>query len=596
MTEFYPSVVVNLKLRFDESLTIVANQAAPVSVDQATGQAQIPGAPTLEPLIFQRGVDNASFLLNRVPKKCNVELPGYRQAATFSIDLDYKDLPIDPRTVRAAAVEIHAGTVTPENFSRGIQGPDQFGYRSSILRTRAADGSVNQDTLLMVGMVDEWSTDNDDKGSTVTLKGRDMRGILLDTPIGLDPANVEAYFNDIDTALPIDEVVSKILFLHPAFSDIRVIVNPAEWPGGDVPEPWSKDITPRHRKGATGKRAAPRSPPPSEIGKINFWDLIVRLCYLVGAIPYFKGTDLLIRPTRSIFDQANAGTALNPTPFAGGRPRAVDAPTGDGIDPALRYRRLMYGRDLRSLSFDRKYGGYQRPHVIRVVCVDGDSDKRGQDRLLEATWPPDAMKPGSKTKTATKVGPGGSGNEQEVLNIPITGLKDPKRMQDIAQSVYEEIGRGEMGGSASTPNMASFGGTNADPDMIRLRPGDGVEFVVGTAQMTPTGPLVSTLTDSFRQSFAKAVADVRQRIGDENLSRVLVATTRGVIQQLPRFFRVSTVKFDWSDKGLKIDFDFQNYVVSRNQFNDNQTRGQSAPYQPGRAQSTSVPKRAGGLG
>lgn len=602
---YYPSCVVNFKLRFDEALTVqVGPKLTPLGLDGAISQRQIASDGSVQPLILQPGVQNTSFIYNRIPRKCMVELPGYRQAAQFTVEVDFKDMPVDPRAVRSGAVEIHLGAISPQDFATGMSSVNVDGSRSSVLQTRTVNGQgqlvVNQDTLLMVGMIDEWHVETTDHGSICTVKGRDLRGILIDTPVSIDPKNMEAFFSGLATDAPIDTVVSDILFMHPVFREVNVVVNSDEWPGGEVPAPWTSALTPRHRKGAKGnsKTAKPkRQTPNGELSKISMWDLIVRLCYLVGAIPFFRGTDLLIRPAHSIFDQANAGTALNPTPFKGGRPRTVDVQGNNSpISPPLTFRRIAYGRDISTLSFDRKYAGYERPKVVRVVCVDGSSALRGADRLLQAVWPPGAVDVANgKTvaKFTTREHPGGKVAEQEVLNIPVAGIRDVSRLQDIARGVYEEVGRGEMGGSCETPNLASFGGDNSDPDLLRLRPGDGIDFVNDTRQLTQVSPLVSTVTDFYRDSFNAAVQQITDRIGDANLARVVVATARGNIQQVQRFFRTANVKYDWSEKGVKISFDFQNYIVVRDQFDNNGQSGTVGSFPAGAVDSTTVPNGAG---
>lgn len=293
---------------------------------------------------------------------------------------------------------------------------------------------------------------------------------------------------------------------------------------------------------------------------MSFWDAIVKFCYLVGAIPYFQGTQLFIRPSRSIFDQAQAGNALNPAPFAGGAPRGRDEMTGVPIDPPLRFRRLVYGRDILSVSFDRKMGGMARPKVVRAVGVDTSSADRGQGRVIQGFWPPVTAPEATRR---SRVAPGGEAAQEDGINVPVAGVRDPERLVDIARAIYEEIGRGELGGSCSTQNLASFGGSNADSDLLRLKPGDGIEFLTDVRALSAQSPLVSALTDHARVPFEALVTQIKERIGDENLARVIAATSRGQVQELQRFFRVSSVTYTWSETGVKIGFDFQNYVVAR---------------------------------
>lgn len=582
MTAWYPSLIVNIKLRFDEALHIVPDPPLSTTADELANPARGTAGGQPEPLIMRRGDENTSFVLNRVPKRATVELPGYRQAGQFSFEMDFRELPIDPRTVRAAAVDIYLGSVSASDFATGMTRMETDGTRRSVLRT--VDASGNRINPLMTGFVDEWDMSHDESGSTIAFKGRDPRGILLDTPISVAPGAAQQLLSELDWSQPIDSVVMQILLYNPFFSDFIVQTNPAEWPNGQIPSPGSPDLVPRHRRGARGQRAGGRATPPGDSNNLNFWDLIVRACYLVGAIPYFVGTALVIRPSRSIFDQQRAGYDPNqPTPFAGGRVRDFDAVSQTELQ-GLSVRRLVYGRDTVKYAFNRKYGGFQRPRVVRTVSINADTTERGAGRIIEARWPA-ATEP-QRTRR-TRVAPGGQQSQEEILNIPVAGITDPTRLEEIARSVYEEIGRGEMGGSCETVNLASFGGDNADPDLLHLRPGDGVEFLVDTRALSSRAPLVSALTNAQRSSFEDAVREIADRIGDQNLARVIVATSRGQVQELQRFFRVSTVKYDWSLTGIKIAFDFQNYVVVRDQAG-------TVSDQTGSLQARVVPTRGGG--
>lgn len=572
MPTFYPSCVVNLRLRFDESLHIQP-EPVPVSTDDTTAGTESGGTLQPQPLIVRTGGENISYILNRIPLKANFELPGYRQAGQFSIDLAFRDLPIDPRTARAAAVDIHLGAVSAENFTSGMTGQPVNGWRPSVLRTTGDDGQPNLETLVMTGTVDTWSVDHSESSSILTLKGRDMRGILLDTPLTNDPKVAQQIIEELDLSLPIDQLVATLLGYNPLFGDFVVSVNPAEWPDGVVPAVGDPDVVPRHRKGARGKRSSGRGTPPSSGSNLNFWDLIVRFCYLVGAIPYFVGTKLHIRPARTIYDQARAGGPLNPTPFAGQQPRAIDAPSGAPIEPTLRYRRMVYGRDIEQLSFERKMNGAQKPQTIRAVSVDNDARVRGSGKVIEGRWPPaDAVSARRQT-----VSPGDNAAAENIVNVPVPGITDPDRLVEIARAVYEEIGRGEIGGSCTSKNLASFGGDNTDPDLLRLKPGDAVDFQIDTRNLGSRAPLVSTLTDHMRTGFDEQVRAIAERLGDENVARVVVATTRGVVSELQSFFRVANVKFTWSDKGVSTSFDFQNYVIA---IYDTTTAEQAASPQP----------------
>lgn len=567
---FRPSCIVNFVLSFDESLTLAA-LPPPASVDgfveKPPNQSSVDQG---KPIFFQSSGRNKSFLFGKVPRSGEVELPGYRQAGSFHMSFDYLELPIDPRCVRSAAVEIHLGTVSHQDFANGFKGRNSDGSLSSILVPRDNNGSPNSSTLVAVCTVDEWNTRHHANGSELTVSGRDLRGMLLDTPIGIVPGAVDQLLDQLDMNWPINEIVKEILRFHPMFQDFHVEINSAEWKDGVVPSPGNSDVLPRHRLPARAHKVPPKQKVKIK-GKItskagsndlSFWDLIVRMCFMVGAIPYFRGVTLWIRPARSIFDQARVtfDPTKNPTPFAGGLSRRFDLVSGVPLDTPLQVRRLVYGRDVTEFGFDRKFAGFHRPRIVRIVGYDPSSPNG--ERVVQAQWP-------RETDTAakvTKVSPGGQQAQEEILNIPVNEIKDQSQLEEIAQGVYEEIARGEIGGTIETCNLTSFGGDNTDPDLLRLAPGDGVELLIDTRALNANSPLVSTLTDLNRKSFSEAAAALTPKVGnDYNLASAIIATQRGAFAELQQFFRVANVRYTISTDSVKIGFDYQNYIVPRNQ-------------------------------
>jgi hypothetical protein len=584
MATYRPSLVVNLKLRFDDRLT-VSSAPEPETTDQRlTSPSKSPGVRVPQPLVAQPTKappnDQISWIMARIPKSGGFEKPGYRQAGKFNFTFDFRDLPIDPRTVRAAGIEIHTGTISDTDWVAGMRGERHAsGTLKSVLQTRV-EGVANSETLRMVGTVDEWQVDHDATSSTVTLSGRDLRGILLDTPIAPNGVQPQQFWDSIDTSQDIQAVVVQILQYNPLFDDILVVTNPEDWPDAALPSPGAKDLVPRHRKGARGTRVGGLGSAPAESSgaNLNFWDVITQFCFLVGAIPFFQGTQLMIRPSSTVFDKLRGpiDPVRNPTPFQQGQPRGRDAGSGQVISPPLRTRRVVYGRDVVSLSFSRKFAGWKKAKCVRCVSVDQETGRAGIGKLVVGIWPPDTAK---KAKT-TGVSPGKPKAITDFVNIPVPGIQDVKRLTQIAQSIYNEMGRSEVGGEVETVNLASFGGDASDPDLLRLEPGDGVELLVDVATTATKNPNVSSFGDSVRRGFEDQVREIQSRIGDANLARVIVATARGQVAELQRFFRVETVKFSWSTTGVKIGFSFQNYVVARAQ------EGATASDRPGKAKIT----------
>lgn len=539
-TVFYPSMVVNLQLRFDEGDSI---PVAPKTTQELAEGPTAPPATTEQPLVLQQSnpSDSLSQVLGLVPKTCSVELPGYRQAGTFSMTIPYQDLPLDPRVVRAISVSIHLDAVPAADFAEGMTANPQ-GKRRSIIET-------NAENILLAATVDGINVEYSSDGTYVMLEGRDLSGILLDASMRAET------LAKIDLTKPIDKVVEQIANLVSKGRRIPVDVDESEWPGGVVPSPGVRGDLTRVNLGAKGEGGKPTS--KGEATTLKFWDAITQYCFLVGAVPHFVGSRIRVRRARSLFDEERQEKRFNPnipTPFAGGAQRSVGKPAVEKPEQYA-FRRLVFGSDLENLKFERKLGGTMVP-VVEVVSVDTSSPERGLGRLLVA------QHPDSGPARTTSVSPGGKAAQTDVLRVSVPGIRSKARLKQIAEDLYEEIGRQEIGGSAQTKSLSSFGGDNQDPDMVRLRPGDAIEFRVPASGLGVFPPLVSELTNQAERSFEEQVQAVAAKLGDDALARALVTSSRG--ETLQRTFRTANVRYDWdADSGISIAFDFQNFVEVR---------------------------------
>jgi hypothetical protein len=893
---YYPSCVVHLNLRFESKLNVRAQL--------------LDGSYHDEPLVTQR--NNGTFVKNRVPRKATVHYQGHTQAATWTLVFAYRELPIDPRTIAAATVEIYLGTVSADDFSQGMQREISPGVRRSILQTRDASGLPIDENLLIVGLVDTWTVEHGESGAEVHLEGRDLRGLLLDSPLVAPqdtfdyarprPARRKKRSSILDrlrTDQPIDVLVNQILSEHsqlnalPEAERIRAVAFPAEWPSGVVQSPGQGSHIPRHRRGASGAGSAAGAAHSS----LNFWDIITRYCqpgdalvcksdltwapiaeikvgdtllgyakdqtaaaqrkyhkysdstveevfvrkapvvalhmasgrvvrctpdhhwftgrsepvyefampavgrdlvrvfdhpkpareateeyklgyvrgliegdaavvdrtyfdengvkksrtkgiflamndeaslarykmylrdlgirytegvsrsgpqltytqsmvractqkaldtlvfapepteskeylrgwlagmfdaegctsngleicqyrrvnpatwnkircflqhfgfitsdfedrikvqggvkemlrffdltqpaavfkfrrhvlgarmtgakdrilrieelgeenvyslktstgtyigqgyasrncYLVGAVPSFVGRTLQIRYAPTLYDMINGQDER--IPFRGNQPR---------LDPdgtARNTRALVYGRDIDTMKIARRYSGNNKPKTVRVICVNPSSTGRGREQLMESVWPPrnvrEARREGVSGDNRTVRDFVGGQESSEIANIPVRGVSSQAQLDSIARAYYENIGRNEITGEVATGRMNSFGGNNADPDMLRLRVGDPLELLVDASTLRTHSPITAALNRTVQLPFTYAVAEVRQFLHDENLSRAIAATAQGNIMGVLRYFRVSGVDYEWSDDSISIKADIQNYWTPR---------------------------------
>ena len=569
---YYPSCIVNFRIRFDESMT-VAPEVFPSSTvnDNVTMPMPATAPEGGAKLVSYTDQSQASQVLARIPKSASVELPAYRQAGTFRLTFDFNDLPIDPRVVRSMAVAIYMDTVPGAQYAQSLtktKAPAASGPTTTIPRDQR--GSIltpSEANCLMVGLVDNWQVTHTPTGSAVSIEGRDLRGVFMDSPITTEMLAA------IDLSKDIVTVVRELVSKHPYGSQMQIAAAAlSEWPNGIIPSPGTADgvtsTATRVKQGADGdkKRTSNINGDPNNQ---NFWDVITNYCYLVGAVPYFQVNTLLIKPARSLYAQLSAGTSLSiPTPFASGVQRVVGT-------ERISVRRLVFGRNIEEMNVERKMGG-RTPGIIEVVSLDTSSKEKGDGKLLVARWPNEKVGPNlpdyntiandPKAASVNGVAPSGAFGKEDVLRISVPGITDIEVLTNLAQELFEEIGRGELGGNVRTRSLASFGAGNEDPDLIRLRPGDAVELLIDAQRLRSHAPQVSPLNQQARTDAGALVQQLTAQFGgDSNLARVVVATMRGGILQLQNAYRVANVVYDWSvDNGVAIAFDFSNYVVARN--------------------------------
>ena len=543
---FYPGLVVNFKIRLDNALQVVTN-----SIDDVP-----PGGITttvVKPLFLQNGTDDQlSFALGMVPKAASIELAGYRQASKFSLTFAFQDFPLDPRTLRTVGVEIYLDAVSPQDWADGMTQGSLFDTPGKG-KKRKSTITPSPDNLKLVGVVDSMKVEHGTGGAWVHFEGRDLKGLLLDTLV------TASTLKNVQPTQNIEQVVKALVKTLPLSAGMDVQASAAAtWPNRLVPSPHTLGDFTRAKMDAAG--ANPQTTTPGAPSKVTFWDLITNLCTVCGAVPYFIGYTLVIRPAETLFDvrksEKDFTTGVTQTPFAGNVQRTLKAPLVK--DPEqITNRVIVFGRDISSFNLERKLGGVKVP-VIK--CVSVNTDVKGRDMIVEAEFPEATNTLGRTTSETT----GGQQGQTEIIPINIPGIKSRDRLLSIARGIHQEIGRQEITGSISTKNLASFGGTNQDPDLLRLMPGDPIEIRTDASGLGVFPPPISDLTNADSQDKEQLIKTIAGKIGDERLARLFVNQQRGEIVQAQRTFKVRTVKFQWAaESGVSIDFDFCNYIVAR---------------------------------
>lgn len=655
---YHPIVVVELHLRLDGTL-----HGLNTAVD-AAGYGQQSAAPggngIRSPMLFDgSSADNLDFLVYVTPVEATWEFPAHRICGSWTCKFAYQDLPVDPRIFSAVGVSIYADTISADRFSNANSGSALIDLSNGSPQAGKLPEAAN---LIITGPADMISMSHDDNGSYLTLTGRDMRSVFIDSPFPAE--NIAA----LDMSQPIDKLVATIIASHPRAKDMimskndpdsavdyatlqqtrattptlvsnnaqntanfttaQVVdalvggfirINEVDWLKDgvlDLPAPLNdaKPI-PRVRKNAkshtepkksTVKWAATKtraSAPTNE--NTSYWDMITQCCYLVSAIPVFYGQFLYIRNSLTMQNLARYadGSDDKPTIFANGEPRVMPN------TPQINLPVMLYGSNLSSFKIDRKLQGH-KAMAVRVMAYDTSSKEKGLDKYREVEWPiPPIMSTDS---------PSGRGSESSYIRVKAPGgVTDTATMLKLAEAIFKETMRYEISGAFETKNLASLGGGNADPDLLRLRTGAAIVVDVAGSRFDSFPPYISALVRDRSIPESTAIDQVASLLSGNTLTRdaaylnkgnstsggsklsdfarAIVRAMRGTIVELPKTFYVSTVHVSWSaESGMKIAADFINYIEAQVDKLDTTDDGYSWQHPPASGMDKKARRKGGG--
>ncbi len=178
-----------------------------------------------------------------IPRSIEWTRNGHREADAFKLEVDYRDFPFDPRTLRSVRIEIFAGDVGDPKVRLPI---DAQRFRR------------------FSGYADEPEAHLEEGGETVRMQGRDYTGIFLDFRW---PGTT------IDITRPLSRIVDEIVatvpgadgILRPAFDGANEILSKRI--GKTLWTPQNND---------------------------DAWTILVGLCAIVGLLPVIELDRLLI--------------------------------------------------------------------------------------------------------------------------------------------------------------------------------------------------------------------------------------------------------------------------------------------------------------
>jgi hypothetical protein len=557
---YYVSAKLRLTIRFDEfgqqslptvpvtilknlngtappkaPLLVITDPTAPAGTTRYLLTPTSGGATAQVATAQSSSSDGLTFDVTVIPKQMDWMVNGLRTASTLHAGIKLRDCPIDPRTIRSCAVEAFLGSVTSDDFAAGIAGATRSGATISgqgeplnCLPDTYVDANGTQRTnSRFLGWVDKWAVEWVDKDEPmIHLECRDNTQLLIDQEA---PAKLV-----VDMTKPIDQAVAGYLSNFNQLNGMSVQFLPSS----DTPPVLQTVLANTAYRPQLGPQPARGG---GTTGKLSIWDYLTDLCGAVACSIRVEGTTVVIQRPRAYV--SNTAGPRPDDPYQG---RTL--PSG----LSLPYRTFIYGRNVLEMHQSRNFTKNVPLNIeVRSYCSENKT-------LLVARFP-STMASAYQSNRLTSSIPGNASPEQKWLEFRVPEVKDLPTLQNIAQSIYEQLGRNELICEIKTKNLSSFGGGNLDPDILDMQFGDN--FQVLTNQ-DPTEINSFTFMESQLQSQAAATAFLTNLGFSSDFAAAYASAYANVA--LPTLFRMKQMKVSWEhEDGISLHLVGINYIEAR---------------------------------
>ena len=605
---YYSQCWVRLQLRFEDYA-------------QLPQPLQTPAVPGTDP------VDYGFKLIDEkiVPAQASVTLNSYRNADEATVTIPYGRLPIDPRWVRAATVQIFMGSLAPAEFAEGI-GPIYGESRPTLISETpdlvTEDFGTNE---VFRGYVDDWevSQDGDD---AITITARDVSSVLIDAEM---PTNGLA---GIPKLLPLDTVIQQIIVGDAAAQGVppdrqeerprrldsrrdvrrlqvrldyvtkrlvRVGVAIAQDPTNtSLISEQARLITKQTELLAalavSGSVAAAGDAVPILAQRYGLPSL--RGLKVVNATGAPLPTLQSVKGPTYFDSKGNAKKARSggssakisywdfitdlcvgagficyfrtPTDTSGlGQlPPAelvIDLPKTYYPERGTEIRTFAFGYNVDSLNVKRSFTGKNVPTGIAVSAIEAET---GQ--TITSRFPP---VPQVNRPSAAASGLGDRVEYKTILlqdRIPgsVGGSTAQQTLDRVAESIYQQLSRGEFIVNIETTTLGALpsnAGTG-EADMFQLRAGDPIGIEVVPSAPGGRDPLVTQAGEFLRLGLDERARKLAQDFGVSPTAAALAATaSESELQQEVFYTREIGIDFN-AENGFSFSIEAINYVEARN--------------------------------
>lgn len=470
-------------------------------------------------------------------KRISVTKSDYRTADTFTMDIDYKSFPFDPRTIRAVGVTIYLQDMGSLNKADGTLNTLVPGGPTPMTASNPATTQIPN--IIFMGFVDEESIEFNDTKREVHFEGRDCSALLIDQIYQDKLGQLKSPFS---ANQPLDVAIKSLLSRFPALSNIGLDTSL-------VPQPLP--ILASYDPDFGSSNAGTINPGRQD----SYWDMIQKMTNRCGYIAYM---DIKLNAVSDAVATIVIATPRNQL-------------YTDDI-------KFFYGINVRNLTMKRKLGRLKNFNIkvtsrigkqvvsatIPAEATPTWCQQYGIQRLpvtVPVLLPDGTLQPGTGQQAPTYVFP-----------VPGDTIANKQALIAIGQTTYEQYSLQQLEGSFDTFEMQGRGSssnsltnsyqTDTNYDLTQIKKGQTICLEIDPEDMQ----LMSRFSDTalreqylVQKGYAPGVA-------------AIFARTMGKFS--PRFkIKSHTMSLDY-EQGFKLHIEYYNIVDNTQRGFDQQSVGQ----------------------
>ena len=433
------------------------------------------------------------------PRRCNVNINDYTQADTFSIELDYKYFPFDPRTIRALGVSVHM--------------EDTGNIATDIVPSR--------ENAVFQGFADKEAIEMDEQNRTVKIEGRDFTGLLIDAPY---PKN-----STVNMSAPLEDILQGILDSLPATENMKI-------------DNRTNEVLPN-----IGKFAPDFNPMAGQKNvkrDDTYWDVIQDLIGRAGLIAFVELDLLVITKPRVLYKKDQ------PRRFVFGK----------NLKNLSFERKLgrQKGMNIRVISLDIEGKNLVEALIPEEASVEwSESIGVPRQRIKVPKAEVRSFGKEKKAKTGTTQATGTTKADAEEEDAPFTtfrvaDVKSKSHLVTIGEKIYEELGRQQLEGSMGTKEMTLLQNSAGKSDRFNI---------LKTKNGTPVGIEIEQVDMENIRRLSSESERINYFEKTGKYPKSVAAALGKAYGRLPMVFYTKAVEFTMdNDQGFECKIDFINFI------------------------------------